>query len=69
MGKLVAPRDSAALAAAIVEVLENREAYVRSQADLEGLFGVPRALDYYESLFGARAVGVSLNDAGKPTSP
>ena len=69
MGKLVAPRDSAALAAAIVEVLENREAYVRSQADLEGLFGVPRALDYYESLFGARAVGVSLNDAGRPTSP
>jgi len=69
MGRLVPPRDSNALVEAIVEALANREAYVRSQADLEGLFGVGRALDYYESLFGAAPVGVSLNDAGEPTSP
>lgn len=70
MGKLVPPRDSAALAEAIVEALADRERYVRSEADVEQLFGVERALDYYESLFAAhQPVGVSLEDAGEPTSP
>jgi glycosyltransferase involved in cell wall biosynthesis len=68
MGKVVPPRDSAALAEAIVAVLDDREAYVRSQAGLEGLFGVERSLDYYEALFGV-GVGVSLNDAGEASSP
>jgi glycosyltransferase involved in cell wall biosynthesis len=70
MGKLVAPRDSAALASAIIEVLAGRDAYVRSESDLEAQFGVERCLDYYETLFAAhRPVGVSLEDAGEPTSP
>jgi glycosyltransferase involved in cell wall biosynthesis len=68
MGKLVPPRDKEALADAIVEALGNRESYVRSQADLEALFGVERAVSYYEQLFGAR-VGVSPNDASVATSP
>ena len=69
MGKLVLPRDSAALAGEIVEMLGDREAYLRSQADLDGLFGVARAIDYYESLFSAPPLGVSLDDAARPTSP
>jgi glycosyltransferase involved in cell wall biosynthesis len=56
MGRLVPPQDSAALADAIVDVLGDREAYVRAQTDIEALFGVGRALDYYQSLFAARAV-------------
>jgi glycosyltransferase involved in cell wall biosynthesis len=68
MGKVVPPRDSAALAEAIGAVLDDRETYVRSQAGLEGLFGVERSLDYYEALFGV-GVGVSLNDAGEASSP
>jgi len=70
MGRLVPPRDSAALADAIVGVLADREAYVRPSADLEARFGVERLLDFYEELFGAReSVGVSLEDAGTASSP
>ncbi len=68
MGKLVVPRDSAALADAIVEALINREASVRSQADLEALFGVERSLDFYESLFNT-AIGVSPDDPAVASSP
>jgi len=68
MGKLVPPRNSAALADAVVECLNNREATVRSQADLEALFGVERAVDYYETLFGGR-VRVSRGDESVASSP
>ncbi len=68
MGKLVPPRDSGALADAIVEALAHREEYMRSQADLDGLFGVERAVDFYESLFGA-SLGVSPDNTGVATSP
>jgi glycosyltransferase involved in cell wall biosynthesis len=70
MGRLVPPRDSVALAEAIVSVLQDREAYVRTNADLESRFGVERVLDFYEDLFGVRErVGVSLEDAGTASSP
>ena len=68
MGKLVPPRDSAALAEAIVEALEHKADYVRSQVDLEALFGVDQAVDFYESLFDTR-VGVSSDDPASSTSP
>jgi len=67
MGKLVPPRDADALAEAIVEVLGHPDAYRRSQADLETLFGVERALDNYESLFGA-GIGVSRGDTEAASS-
>ena len=51
MGELVAPRDSEALAEAIVRVLSNPESYVRPRSELEGMFGVERVADYYEALF------------------
>jgi glycosyltransferase involved in cell wall biosynthesis len=70
MGKLVPPRDSAALADAIMEVLSDRDAHVRDVDDLEQQFGLERSLDYYETLFGAhQRVGVSLEDASESTSP
>jgi glycosyltransferase involved in cell wall biosynthesis len=70
MGRLVPPRDSAALAEAILIVLADREAYVRPSGDLMARFGVERALDFYEDLFGVReSLGVSLEDAGTATSP
>ncbi len=68
MGKLVPPRDSGALAEAIVEALEHREDYVRSAVDLEALFGVDQVVDFYESLFDRRP-GVSPDDPASSTSP
>lgn len=55
MGKLVPPRDAEALAAAIVDVLANGDTYKRVPADLERIFGLNQAVDFYESLFGRLA--------------
>jgi glycosyltransferase involved in cell wall biosynthesis len=68
MGRLVPPRDSEALAQAIVEVLAEGEETALTPSQLEAVFGVERCLDYYESLFGGR-LGVSPEDASQATSP
>ncbi len=53
MGKLVPPRDARALAEAIVDVLEHREQYAHAKtpSELEAIFGLDRAVQYYEALF------------------
>ncbi len=51
MGRIVPPRDASALASAILEILEHREAYRRVPEDMERIFGLCQAVDYYESLF------------------
>jgi glycosyltransferase involved in cell wall biosynthesis len=51
MGEIVPPRDSAALAAAVVRVLQRRQAYVRPRTEVEQTFDVERAIGQYESLF------------------
>ena len=51
MGETVPPRDSAALAAALIRVLQHRDAYVRPRAEVGQSFDVEAAIGQYESLF------------------
>jgi glycosyltransferase involved in cell wall biosynthesis len=51
MGQVVPIGDSAALAQAIIDVLDNRPRYVRPRADIEALYSTPRTAELYEKLF------------------
>lgn len=51
MGKLVTPRDPQALANGLVEVLNNREAYTKTRAQIRETFDTERTLDEYQALF------------------
>jgi glycosyltransferase involved in cell wall biosynthesis len=51
MGKVVPPRDPAALAAAVLEVLDHRPDYVRPAAEIAGRFSLDSVAAAYESLF------------------
>lgn len=51
MGKLVTPRDSQALANGLIEVLNNRDAYLKSRAQIREVFNTTQTLDEYEALF------------------
>jgi glycosyltransferase involved in cell wall biosynthesis len=51
MGKVVPPRDPAALAAAVLEVLDHRPDYVRPSADIAGRFSLDSTAAAYEALF------------------
>ncbi len=51
MGKLVTPRDPQAIANGLVEVLQNRDAYVKTRAQVREIFNTEKTLDEYEALF------------------
>jgi glycosyltransferase involved in cell wall biosynthesis len=51
MGKLVTPRDPQALAEGLVEVVNHRDAYLKTRAEIRNVFNTERALDEYEKLF------------------
>ena len=51
MGEVVPIADSAALAEAVVRVLENRAKYVRPRVEIEALFSTDRTAERYEHLF------------------
>lgn len=51
MGRLVPPRDTTALAEAVVEVIENRQMYVRTRAEIERHFSFARTVRAYEEMF------------------
>jgi glycosyltransferase involved in cell wall biosynthesis len=53
MGRIVPPRDPDALAAALLDVLRNRPAYVRPRAAVAAEFDLERSLHEYEKLFEA----------------
>lgn len=57
MGRVVPPADPASLAAALVEVMRDRAAYVRPRAEVERRFSFARMVDEYESLFERLARG------------
>jgi len=52
MGEVVPPHDSAALAAALVRVIQQRRHYVRSRAQVTEAFDPQLAIAAYETLFG-----------------
>jgi glycosyltransferase involved in cell wall biosynthesis len=51
MGRIVAPRDAAALADALIDVLRNRDRYVRPHAEIAAAFDPNDAFGEYEALF------------------
>ncbi len=51
MGRIVPPRDPAALAEALVEVIRNRATYVRPRAQIAAAFDLDSSLRQYEELF------------------
>jgi glycosyltransferase involved in cell wall biosynthesis len=51
MGLCVPPRDAAALAAAVCEVIANRNHYVCSQADVAQKFSPAAIAEQYEEMF------------------
>jgi glycosyltransferase involved in cell wall biosynthesis len=51
MGRTVPPRDPAALAEAILDVLEHREQYVRPRAPIAEMFSPAKTAERYETLF------------------
>jgi glycosyltransferase involved in cell wall biosynthesis len=51
MGMTVSPRDSSALAGALVEVLLNREKYATPKIDLARTFSAGQTVDFYERLY------------------
>lgn len=52
MGRLVPPKDARALADAITDVLRNRHRYAEActRTELDAMFGIERAVQYYEAL-------------------
>jgi len=51
MGRIVAPRDSAALAEALIAVVRDRDRYVRPAAEITAAFDPSDVFDKYEALF------------------
>jgi len=51
MGEVVAVGDAQALAEAIIQVTENREAYLRPRAEIAARFSTERTVEAYEALF------------------
>ena len=51
MGEIVPIGDSAALAEAVIRVLNDRARYVRPRSDIEALFSTARTAELYERLF------------------
>jgi len=51
MGEVVPIGDSAALAEAIIRVLDDKAKYTRPRSDIEALFSTPRTAELYEKLF------------------
>ena len=57
MGLLVPPRDPAAMARGILEVLANRDSYVRPPAEIASVFSLEKSVAEYESLLDRLAAG------------
>ncbi len=55
MGMTVPPRDSKALAAALIQVLQHPEKYATSRIDLARSFSVGQNVDFYEKLYAGAA--------------
>lgn len=68
MGEIVPPRDSEALAAAIIKVLENRERYVIPAEKVGQIFDPQKTYDFYEDLFAA-ALGLNHWDSDDRGTP
>jgi len=50
MGRLVQPQDERALAEGLVDMLTNREQYIKSRQEIEVIFDMEKTIDTYEGL-------------------
>ena len=50
MGRLVAPRDAYSLAEGLINVIQDRQRYLRSRAEIAAVFDVEKAIGNYEDL-------------------
>jgi glycosyltransferase involved in cell wall biosynthesis len=66
MGELVPPRDARALARAILRVLSDRQSYVRPVERIEAMFGLERALDFYEQVLAGEKRAVTELQSSPP---
>jgi glycosyltransferase involved in cell wall biosynthesis len=57
MGRLAQPGSAESIGEAILEVLRNREDYVKSRSDIEATFSFKETVDQYEHYFRAAAQG------------
>jgi glycosyltransferase involved in cell wall biosynthesis len=55
MGRLVAPRDAYALAEGLITVIQERQRYRRSRAEIAAIFDVEKAISDYEQLLASLA--------------
>lgn len=60
MGEIVPPRNSEALAEAVVRVLRNRPFYVRAREEVEAVFSTERSLHAYEEIMERLCSGVGV---------
>jgi glycosyltransferase involved in cell wall biosynthesis len=51
MGTTVPPRDEPALARALIDVIANRERYVRPREEIAARFSVEATVDAYEQIY------------------
>ena len=65
MGEIIPPRDSQALADAIIRVMSNRAAYVKPAAEINRLFDPNNTYDFYEKLFAQQLEAPSSREAGQ----
>jgi glycosyltransferase involved in cell wall biosynthesis len=56
MGRLAQVGDAQSIGEAIVEVIRNREQYVKHRADIEATFSFERTVDQYEAVFRQHAI-------------
>lgn len=63
MGRLVAPRDPAALAQGLIEVLRNREAYLKPTEQIRRIFDPDVSIRSYEALLESLLPGRDLKQA------
>jgi hypothetical protein len=62
MGKLARPGDWQSIGAALVDVLDQREQYLKPRADIEQKFSFQETVDCYEEQFRQYATRRSAND-------
>ena len=62
MGRTAKPGDRADLAAALIDVIANRDSYIRTPEEIDAIFSLPVTIDAYERVY--RGEKINLNRPG-----